>query len=75
MLQRLHSLFFNCIDFNSSDNQADLHSKAVVGLFAFEELKSLQTLGAFDGWIGYTTPPSSHLGIIDTNNQVGFINA
>ncbi|CAK8997190.1 unnamed protein product [Durusdinium trenchii] len=34
-----------------------------------QELKSLQTLGAFDGWIGYTTPPSSHLGIIDTNNQ------
>jgi len=38
-----------------------------------EELESLQELGAFDGWIGFSTPPTSHLGVANINNQVSVL--
>jgi hypothetical protein len=31
----------------------------------------LQQFGAFDGWIGYTTPSTSHLGRAETSDQAG----
>eukprot|EP00435_Cladocopium_sp_Y103_P012665 s652_g3.t1 len=34
-----------------------------------EDLKTLQQFGAFDGWIGYTTPSTSHLGRSETSDQ------
>lgn len=42
----------------------------VISTSSSQDLESLQKWGAFDGWIGFTTPPTSHFGIADTNYQV-----
>ena len=52
------------------------HIDQILPLFMSEDgplqdLKTFQHFGAFDGWIGYTTPSTSHLGRAETSDQAG----